>query len=52
MRTCQFINETFKSMKLVKFTGTGSNTDSRKGLKSGKNISVIIESGSEIELPS
>ena len=37
---------------ISRWTGTGSNTDSEKGLKSGKNTSVIIELGSEIELPS
>ena len=31
---------------------TGSNTDSEKGMKLGKNTSVNIESGSGIELPS
>ena len=66
IRTCQFVNGTFKSMLLVKFnmmiikdwwfnfmmTDTGSNIDSGKGLKSGKNIGVIIELRSGIELPS
>ena len=37
---------------ISQWTGTGSNTNSEKGLKSGKNISVNIESGSKIELPS
>ena len=66
MRTCQFVNGTFKSMKLIKFNmmiikdwrfnfwwiGTWSNVDSEKRLKSGEDTGVIIESGSRIESPS
>ena len=63
MRTCQFVDVTFKSMKLVKFNmmiikignsiswwiGTGSNVDLGKRLKLGADTGVIIESGSRIE---
>ena len=33
------------------WTDTGSNIDSEKGLQSVEDTEVIIESGSEIELP-
>ena len=46
----QFVDH--KRYSISRWTGTGSNTDSGKGLKLGKDIGVIIESGSEIELPS
>ena len=66
MRTSQFVNRTFKSMKLVKFNMMIIK-DGRfnfimnwyriqcwlgKRLKSGEDTGVIIESGSRIESPS